>query len=172
MVSTMNRTTNHRSALGAQALLSAFRRVLARLMSRPWSDEFVDGLRMLAEQVAELEATRRDAPVDDELLMKLFPIVDSLERARDQARRTDPWSVRFFDPALNELVRVLRVFDSHPEKPLGHAFDPVVHEAVGIDETERVPPNRVVRILERGWYVGERQLRPSKVVVSKARAAA
>jgi molecular chaperone GrpE len=47
-------------------------------------------------------------------------------------------------------------------------FDPNLHEAVGVEPTNTVPPGRVVRVMARGYYLGERVLRPSRVVVSGA----
>ena len=47
----------------------------------------------------------------------------------------------------------------------GEPFDPNVHEAVGLDPTSDVAPGHVARVLQAGYHLGERLLRPSRVMV-------
>lgn len=47
----------------------------------------------------------------------------------------------------------------------GEPFDPNVHEAVGLDPTSDVAPGHVARVLQAGYHLGDRLLRPSRVLV-------
>lgn len=47
----------------------------------------------------------------------------------------------------------------------GEPFDPNVHEAVGLDPTSEVAPGHVARVLQSGYHLGDRLLRPSRVMV-------
>jgi molecular chaperone GrpE len=53
----------------------------------------------------------------------------------------------------------------------GEPFDPELHEAVGTRDTEEAPPNTVVDVARAGYRIGDRVLRPARVVVSKPPAA-
>ncbi|MBN9288075.1 MAG: nucleotide exchange factor GrpE [Gammaproteobacteria bacterium 39-13] len=50
----------------------------------------------------------------------------------------------------------------------GDAFNPAYHEAISIQETSDVPPNRVMAVVQKGYMLNERLLRPARVVVSRA----
>jgi molecular chaperone GrpE len=49
----------------------------------------------------------------------------------------------------------------------GEGFDPNIHEALAQMEDERVPAGRVARMLQRGYRLRDRLLRPARVMVSK-----
>ena len=52
----------------------------------------------------------------------------------------------------------------------GATFDPELHEAVGVRDTDEAPRNTVVDVVRAGYRVGDRVLRPAQVIVSKRRA--
>ena len=47
-------------------------------------------------------------------------------------------------------------------------FDPTVHEAVGQVPDASRPPNTVVEVLEKGYQLHDRMIRPARVIISKA----
>jgi molecular chaperone GrpE len=49
---------------------------------------------------------------------------------------------------------------------MGQPFDPTVHEAVGVRETDQAPPGVVVDVVRAGYRVGDAVLRPARVIVS------
>ena len=116
----------------AAQLVREFRHVVVDLLRPPWDPRspFIDGIRMVAEQLLQLEATPRES-IDDALILELLPIVDAIERARRQALTSAPYQVRRFNVALDGFVRAMMRFGVHPERPLGTPFDPNIHEAVG-----------------------------------------
>jgi molecular chaperone GrpE len=111
----------------------------------------------------------------NKVLKEMLPVVDNLERAIEHAGGTGE-----VDPALRPIVDgvqlVLRQFATAFERlevtPIdaqGQPFDPNLHEAISQQESDQ-PPGTVVQVLQRGYRAGERLLRPSLVVVAKAKA--
>jgi molecular chaperone GrpE len=131
--------------------------------------------------VAELENFRKrtrkeieDARIDAQsrVLREMLPVIDNLERAMVAAGGAEAESGH----SIIEGVRlVLRQFAQALERcgvtqvaAQGMAFDPTHHEAVSQVETDESPPGTVVGVLQSGYRIGERLLRPALVVVAKA----
>ena len=143
---------------------------LTRLRSE--RDALVD---RLARQQAEFENVRkrsakeqqdfRDYAVTD-AVKSLLPILDSFERAlahRENAREFQS-GVELIYKQLQDSLAKLGV------KPLdakGHSFDPHLHEAVEMVETDRAKDNHVLDELQRGYKLKERLLRPAMVRVAR-----
>ncbi len=66
------------------------------------------------------------------------------------------------------ILSVFEKFNITPIDPLGEAFNPAFHEAISMQETNEVPPNQVVMVVQKGYMLHNRLLRPARVVVSKA----
>ncbi len=55
--------------------------------------------------------------------------------------------------------------------PTGQPFNPELHEAVSAIPSSEVPPNHVLSVMQKGYRLHERLLRPAMVMVAKAPAA-
>jgi len=103
----------------------------------------------------------------------MLPVVDNLERALQHAEEASKGTDQ---AAIVDGVRlVLRQFASAFERcdvtaviAEGQPFDPNLHEAISQMETAASPPGTVVTVLQRGYKLGDRLLRPALVVVAKA----
>lgn len=98
------------------------------------------------------------------LLFELLPVLEDLDRALSD---DDP------DPAAlgmvrDELWRVLGRLGLSPIDADGEAFDPDLHEAVARVATDDRPAGTVVDVVQRGYTLDDRVLRPSKVTVARA----
>jgi molecular chaperone GrpE len=71
---------------------------------------------------------------------------------------------------LRILLRTLERFNIRPIEALGRRFDPSLHEAVAEIEDATQPPGTVIRIVEDGYTINDRLLRPARVFVSKQNA--
>jgi len=76
-----------------------------------------------------------------------------------------------------ELVHreILGAFAKHGVREIeaeGQLFDPAVHEALGQVPNAEVPPNSVLEVLQKGYVIHDRMLRPARVIVSCAAAEA
>ncbi len=136
--------------------------------------------------MAEAENTRRRAQREIEENNKyaisnfardLLPFADNLRRALDQL----PPELRG-DEKVNQFVTGIELIErkfvqtlerSHIKRvePLGQPFDHNLHQAVAEVEADDKPPGTVVQVLQSGYTLHGRLLRPAMVVVSKAGAA-
>jgi molecular chaperone GrpE len=66
------------------------------------------------------------------------------------------------------LIHVLDKFGVKAIDPAKELFNPQFHEAILMQETEEVAPNHVLTVVQKGFLVHERVLRPARVIVAKA----
>lgn len=98
------------------------------------------------------------------VVLNFLPILDDLSRALDSAEddiAEHPWieGVRLVQQKFNATLEAAGVTEIAAE---GEAFDPNVHEAMGYVPG---PEGRVVHHLERGYAIGDRVVRPARVMV-------
>jgi molecular chaperone GrpE len=107
---------------------------------------------------------------------ELLVVVDNLQRtidaADDQATLTleNAALIEGVQVTLRVLLRTLEHFGVWPISALGERFDPNLHEAVMQVDDPTQPPGTVVQVVEQGYTIHNRLLRPARVVVSKRRA--
>ena len=100
--------------------------------------------------------------------LDLLPVLDNLERAlaaAKQANETGPL-VQGVNMVLAQFLDLLKRHGITPIDAQGQPFDPHQHQAVMQQPSEEVPPNTVTQVLERGFMLHDRVLRPAKVAVS------
>ncbi|HTY09358.1 MAG TPA: nucleotide exchange factor GrpE [Candidatus Edwardsbacteria bacterium] len=164
-----------------------YRRLKARLKELATQAEFN---KKLAEEnfdkylraLADLDNSRKrmakeylekENEANRNLIAKLLPVLDNLERAMGQAQKSDcaddacktfVQGVEMIDGQIRKLLEAegLKTFDSR-----GEEFDPTRHEAVLAIETDQHPPNKVLDEVERGFVFNNKVLRPARVTVSK-----
>jgi molecular chaperone GrpE len=127
---------------------------------------------------ADLENTRKrqkreveDAKFEakQKVLKEMLPVVDNLERAIEHAG-SEP------NPIVEGVQLVLRQFQTAFERlevnaidAAGQPFDPNLHEAISQQDSDQ-PAGTVIQVLQRGYKMGDRLLRPALVVVARAKA--
>ncbi len=130
--------------------------------------------------LAEAQNIRRRAEKDIENARKfalekfageLLGVADNLERAL-QAADADNEVIK---PLLEgveltqkSLVDTLDKFNVKQLDPMGEPFDPQFHQAMSMVENPDVEPNTVTLVMQKGYTLNERLLRPAMVMVSKA----
>lgn len=116
----------------------------------------------------EMDKFRKFA--NESLIKEILPVVDNLERAVNSAN-DDEWANSDLTQGVALSIKDLeKVFGKHGVKPIGaigKAFDPVFHEAVIMQETDKYLENTVINEIQKGYLIHDRLLRPTKVVVSK-----
>lgn len=128
-------------------------------------------LRLYAEfdnyrkRVARQAEENRKAAAED-LLRELLSVADHLQMALVHAEGASEALVRGVDMVLRQLMDLLERNGVKPIAALQAAFNPELHEAVMQRECRDVPPSTVVEEFQRGYLLGDRLLRPAKVVVS------
>ena len=99
---------------------------------------------------------------------ELLPVLDNLQRALHVARQQGEQGPLMKGVTLveSQLLDIFRRFGLTPINPQGQLFDATLHEAVSQEPREDVAPGTVVRVLEPGYRLHERVLRPARVVVA------
>lgn len=105
----------------------------------------------------------------------LLPVVDSLERGLESVPEdNDDEQVKSLREGstltLKMLLEVLTKFNVQQLDPVGEPFDPKFHEAMSMQENADAEPNSVLAVLQKGYTLNERLIRPAMVVVSKGAA--
>ncbi|MCW8883676.1 MAG: nucleotide exchange factor GrpE [Motiliproteus sp.] len=106
---------------------------------------------------------------------ELLPVVDSLERAVESAQSEDEAVVAIrqgVDMTLSMMMAALKKFNVEPVDPQGEPFDPQHHQAMSMVENGDVEPNTVLHVMQKGYLLNGRLVRPAMVMVSKAGPAA
>src|SRR6266478_4549996 len=127
--------------------------------------------------VAELDNVRKRAQRDieaanryglEKFASELLPVKDSLELAVQNAARADASSLREGQEAtLQLLARALEKLGVSVIDPLGEPFDPERHEAMMTRESGTAEPNSVLQVVQPGYELNGRLLRPARVIVAK-----
>lgn len=107
-----------------------------------------------------------------EVLADVLGVVDNFERA--VAHRADATGEEFhagIDMIAKQLTDSLRKYGVEEVPARDVPFDPNVHEAVVREETDSVAPGTVLEVLQRGYLLNDRLLRPARVKVAAPRAA-
>ena len=106
------------------------------------------------------------------LAADLLPALDNLERATaaaEQAGEKGPL-VQGVAMVHTQLLDILRRHGITPHRGQGKPFDPNLHQAVMQQPSKEHPPMTVLQVLEQGYMIHDRVLRPAQVVVSTTRA--
>ncbi len=102
------------------------------------------------------------------LAKDLLPALDNLERATEAAKKVGETGPLVQGVAMvqSQVLEILRRHGITRIDAQGQPFDPNRHQAVMQQPTPGVPPNTVVQVLEQGFLINDRVLRPASVVVS------
>ncbi len=105
-----------------------------------------------------------------EYLAREFVVVgDNLQRALESCNEKAEISVikEGLELTLRSFEGSLETAGIVPINPDGEAFDPEKHEAISVVEDDKKEPNTVIDVIQRGFTIQNRILRPAKVVVTK-----
>ena len=105
----------------------------------------------------------------EKIARELLPVVDNLERGLAQMKPDEVSPLRTgVELTLKQLQSVLEKFAIKALDPLlGSPFDPTLHEAMTMRPANDMPPDSVVEVLQKGYQLHDRLLRPALVVVAK-----
>lgn len=133
--------------------------------------------------VAEMENIRRRSAIDVEKAHKfalekfaseLLPVLDNLERTLQLADKENDVMktlVEGVELTLKAMVNSVSKFGIEAIDPQGQLFDPNQHQAMSMVENADVPANTVLAVMQKGYQLHGRVIRPAMVMVSKAPAA-
>lgn len=152
---------------------------LAQLQSRLESIGNEHKEQLLRMQ-AELENSRRRAAQDvekahkfalEKFVTELLPVKDSLELGLAASTGTDDAVAKLregMELTLKMLASCLEKFGVQEVDPYGKPFNPEQHQAMSMQESAQHEANTVMMVMQKGYLLNERLIRPAMVVVSKA----
>lgn len=99
----------------------------------------------------------------------LVPVMDSLEKALDTQNTTVEAMRAGIELTLRQLQSAFEKGRLTVIDPAGEKFDPHRHQAIStVPATGGVAPNHVVSVLQKGWMISDRVLRPALVIVAQS----
>ena len=141
-------------------------------------DESKDNLDKVLRAQAEMENLRKRTSRDvenahkyalEKFVSELLPVLDSLElglSASENAENVDDLH-KGMELTLEMFNRALEKFGVKTIDPKGEKFNPELHEAVSMQEIEDSESGIIVTVIQKGYSLNERLIRPAMVVVVK-----
>jgi len=125
----------------------------------------LDNIRKRSER--EMQNSRKFG--QEKVLSDLLGVCDSLELGLKAAGEgADAKMIEGMELTLKQLLSVLEKHGVSVIEPVGQPFNPDHHEAMGMVPSNEMPPNHVVSVMQKGYLLHERLLRPAMVMVSRA----
>lgn len=123
-----------------------------------------------AKRRAEQDVERARKYALERFVGELLPVVDNLERALESASGDE----EVVKPIAEGVELTLKSFQNALQKyhvevvdPQGEPFDPQLHQAMSQVENPDVEPNTVIAVMQKGYTLNGRLVRPAMVMVSK-----
>ncbi|WP_087018744.1 nucleotide exchange factor GrpE [Thaumasiovibrio subtropicus] len=129
----------------------------------------VENMRRRTEQ--EIDKARKFAL--ERFAGELLPVIDNMERAVDMADKSDEAikpMVEGVELTLKTMTDTVAKFGLKEINPVNEPFNPELHQAMSIQESAEHEPNTVMMVMQKGYELNGRVVRPAMVMVSKAAA--
>jgi molecular chaperone GrpE len=107
---------------------------------------------------------------NETIFRQILPVVDNLERAVASAETNSGEGTNLLEGVKlthKDILKLLEMFSVRVIKAGNEPFDPNFHQAVTRQETDEFPENTVTAVLQNGYLLHDRLIRPAMVVVSK-----
>lgn len=129
---------------------------------------------------AELENTRRIAKRDitnahkfalEKFASDLLPVADSIEQGLALSIGEGANAKALHDGlelTQKLFIDTMQKYGIEPINPLGETFNPEWHEAIGMEVSNEAKPNSILRVVQKGYLLNQRLIRPARVIVAKA----
>jgi molecular chaperone GrpE len=175
----VNQPEPEREGAGAQTASNAAGEVEALRKALATAEESARTQRdQYLRAMAELDNVRKRAVRDIEnahryalegFVGELLPVRDGLELALRQGSKTDAKTLLEGQQATLKLLdRALEKASVQILDPVGDKFNPAQHEAVLMQPSDTSEPDRVLQVVQTGYQLNGRLLRPARVIVAKA----
>lgn len=135
--------------------------------------------RLLREQAENVNYRRRNKEelemfkkfANESLITEIIGTIDDLERAikMDDNDLTDDLSkmLEGFKMVYSNLMLKLEKFGVKMINPIKEDFDPEKHQAILAEEVDNMKPDMVIEVLQKGYMLHDKVIRPAMVKVSK-----
>lgn len=142
---------------------------------RSQAEEYLDGWQRARAEFANykkrIQKEREDSRsfITAEIMSKFITVVDDFERAlsdRPSDGASDAWA-EGVDMIYRKLKTILESEGVEEYSPEGEIFDPNFHEAIGFEESDDHDEGMIFQVIQPGYKIGERVIRPAIVRVAK-----
>jgi molecular chaperone GrpE len=132
---------------------------------------------LLLRTKAEMENLRRRTQKDlesahkfgtEKLVSELLPIMDSIELGLSIEDSSVESIREGMGLTMNMVSQLFERFKIEAIDPINEKFDPELHQAMGMQPTDEFEPNTVITVMQKGYRLNDRLVRPAMVMVSKA----
>ena len=104
---------------------------------------------------------------NEKIVKNLLEVLDNFERALDATKDADPNLHEGMELIFKQLMAALEKAGVAEIKALGEEFDPNFHNAVMMEETDEYESNKVSGVMQKGYTLNSRVIRPSMVKVAQ-----
>lgn len=105
-----------------------------------------------------------------DFLTRILPVKDSIEKGLDVAYLEDGIDAETLFEGMKATLRIcndaFKAAGIEEIDPLGHTFDPELHEAIVVKSIEKQKPNIILSVFQKGYLLNGRLIRPARVEVS------
>jgi molecular chaperone GrpE len=136
-------------------------------------DEYLDSLQRLKaefDNYRKRTAREHEALVErahERLVKELLPVLDDLERSLEAAAEHEEAKLEEGVRLVHRSLAAVLAREGLAEIETDGTFDPHVHEALLAQPVADAEPGAVVQVLQKGYRLGDRVLRPARVVVAE-----
>ncbi|MEB2332862.1 MAG: nucleotide exchange factor GrpE [Anaerolineaceae bacterium] len=106
------------------------------------------------------------ASMKSDIVKKILPVLDDLERAIQNRPADDAWGLGI-DLILRKFQNILQAEGIKRIEATGAEFDPNFHEAISHEPSDEVESHHVIEVVQNGYTLGERVIRPALVRVAQ-----
>ncbi|WMT81839.1 nucleotide exchange factor GrpE [Terrisporobacter mayombei] len=103
---------------------------------------------------------------NEKIITELIPVIDSMERAMDACTDKEDDMYKGIELVHKQLIDCLQKFEVEEINALNEDFDPNLHLAVMQESVDGVEANKVVMVLQKGYKLNTKVIRPTMVKVS------
>ena len=111
------------------------------------------------------EKSQSIALANEGLILRLLPVIDDLERALEQENCSNEFS-EGIEMIYKNMIEILKGEGLEEVPGMGEPFDPNFHHAVVMEDSEELESNHVIEVLQKGYSLNNKVIRPSMVKVS------
>ncbi|OLS03388.1 nucleotide exchange factor GrpE [Tissierella creatinophila] len=101
------------------------------------------------------------------LVLEILPILDNFERAMDVEKDKEDSFFKGIEMIYDGLIEVLNKNGIEEIDSLEKPFNPEYHHAVGMEDSKEYDKDTIIRILQKGYIIKDKVIRPSMVIVSQ-----
>ncbi|QTM69355.1 nucleotide exchange factor GrpE [Buchnera aphidicola (Hormaphis cornu)] len=106
----------------------------------------------------------------EKFILDLLPVIDNLERTVVLIKKSDDNQKKIYNELKSLLKSFLDLLYEFGVKVIDQEnvlFDPSKHEAMSVNYSSHIEPNNIITILQKGYLLNQRLLRPAMVIVSQ-----